>query len=171
MRILAPADFFQNFGGVAFRRRFIPYVLNFPLGINPVGHSDNSEKRFPKETFHSARAVGFDHFELRVGEQREIQIVFLFEFCLALDGIGAASQNHSVQFVELLLRVAKLGRFVGSTGGHGLREEIQHNIFPVEIPEGDLSSVVRFYFEVRRSFANFKYFAHASLRSISVAAI
>jgi hypothetical protein len=62
--------------------------------------------------------------EFGISEQRKVQVVFGFELRLCLDGIGAAAGNCGVQCVELLDGVAELGRFVGSTRGVGLREEI-----------------------------------------------
>lgn len=76
---------------MAFGRRFFPNVLNFPLGIDPVRHPHDAKKRLSEETFHPPRAIGFNDFELRIREQREVQIVLLLEFCLTVDGIRAAS--------------------------------------------------------------------------------
>jgi hypothetical protein len=103
---------------------FVPHVLDFSFRTDPVGHAYDAEKRFSEETFHAARAIGFNGFEVRIGEQREIQIVFRLEFRLLLDGIRAAAENRSVQFVEFFLCVTKLGRFIGSTGRAGLGEKI-----------------------------------------------
>jgi hypothetical protein len=110
-------------------------VSYFRVRPNPVGHADDSEKRFSEKTFHAPRAVDFDRVEARIRKQRKIQIVFGFEFRLLLHGIRAASQNHRVQLLEFLLGVAKLGRFIGSTGRKRLRKEEKDHVFAAEIRE------------------------------------
>jgi hypothetical protein len=47
--------------------------------------------------------------------------------------IAACTQNHHAQLVELLLCVTKLGRFDGSTGGVGLREEKEEHALAAKI--------------------------------------
>ena len=143
-----------------FRRSFFPNVLDFPVGTDPVGHAHDSEERFSEETFHPPRTIGFDDFEFRIGEQREIQIVLLFEFRLTVDGIRAASQNHRVQLIEFFLRVAKLGRFIGSTRSHRLREEVEHYALAAQIFERDVFAVVSLHREFRRSGSYFENVAH-----------
>jgi hypothetical protein len=52
--------------------------------------------------------------------------------------IRAGAQDDRVQLVEFLLCVAKLGRFGGSTGSVGFREEKQHDAFAVKIVQGNI---------------------------------
>jgi hypothetical protein len=156
--------FFENLGGVSFGACFVPHMLDFSFGTDPVGHAYDTEKRFSEETFHAARAIGFDDFEVRIGEQRKIQIVFGFEFRLRLNGVGAAAENHGVDLVEFFLGVTKLGRFIGSTGRTGLGKEIQNYVFAAEILERNFLSVVGRQTEVRCALAFFQRLAHVSFR-------
>jgi hypothetical protein len=155
-----PRDFGEDFRGVPLGVCFVPHVADFPFRVDPVGHAHNAQEGFPEETLHPARAVSLDGFEVRIGEQREIQIVFLFEFCLPLNGVRAAAEDDGVQLVEFFLGVAKLGRFVGSTGSVGLGKEIQDDVFPAKILQRHFFPVISRQFEVRRSHAFFQRLPH-----------
>jgi hypothetical protein len=52
---------------------------------------------------------------------------------LRFHGIAACAKDHHSKFVELLLRVAKLGRFDGSTGSVGLWKEKEDHALAAEI--------------------------------------
>jgi hypothetical protein len=108
-------------------------MANCRVGPNPVGHAHDSEKGLAEKAFHSPCAVDFDCVEVRIRKQREIQIVLGLEFRLLLHGIRAASQNHRVQLLEFLLGVAKLGRFIRSTGRERLGKKEEDHVFAAEI--------------------------------------
>lgn len=127
---------------MALRVRFLPHVAYFRVRPNPVRHAHDSKKGFAEKTLHPPRAVDFDRVEARIREQREIQIVFGLELRLLLHGIRAASQNHGVQLFEFFLGVAKLGRFVGSTGRERLRKKEEDHILAAEIRERHLLAVI-----------------------------
>jgi len=57
----------------------------------------------------------------------------LLEFCLRRNRVRAASQNHGIQFVELLFRVAKLGRFRCSTRRQRLGKKVEDDALSPEI--------------------------------------
>lgn len=76
-------------------------IFHFAVGTHQHRAAHDSEIRFTEKTFHAARVVGFDGVEIRIAEQREIQFLLGLEFCLGLDRIRAAAQNHGVEFVEL----------------------------------------------------------------------
>ncbi len=154
-------DFFENFGGVAFRAGFVPDVAYFCVRPNPVRHAHDSEERFTEETLHAPRAVDLDGVEIRIRKQREIQIVLGLEFRLLLDGIRAASQNYGVQLVEFFLRVAKLGRLIRSTRRQRLGEKEKDHVFSAQVRQRDFLAVIGGQFEFRRPFANFQWLSHS----------
>jgi len=132
----------EDFGGVAFRGDFPPDFAEFPVGADPERRAHNAEERSSEETFHAARAVGFDDFEIRIGEQREIQIIFGLEFCLRFDRIAAATDNRGVRRLTLLERVAKADRFVRSAGRVGLGIKVEDDVLAAVIREGDGAAIV-----------------------------
>jgi len=102
-----------------------------------------------------ARAVGFNHLEVGIAEQRKIQFLFFLEAGLRFHGIATGSQDHDVELVELLLCVAKLGRFDGSTSGVGLGKEKQQHALATKLGERDVFAIVGLYFEIRSFIACF----------------
>jgi hypothetical protein len=135
---------------VAFRSCILPDFFDFSVRANQAGTADNPQKILSQKTFHAARAVGFDHFEIRVAEEREVELVFGFEFGQDVLGIRAAAQDDGIELVELRLGVAKLGRFVRSTGCESLGVEKQHHVPPMKLGEGNFRAVVRGQAEGRR---------------------
>jgi hypothetical protein len=55
----------------------------------------------------------------------------------------------------MLLCVAKLGRFDGSTGGVGLGKEVEQHALAAKIAERDVFAIVGLYFEIRSFIASF----------------
>jgi hypothetical protein len=70
-----------------------------------------------------------------VAEQREIESLFRPEFGEVFFRVGAGAQNQYADFVEVLLCVAKLGRFGCSTGCIGFREEKEDDTSSAKIRE------------------------------------
>ena len=153
-------DFLKHFGRVALRVRLLPHVAYFRVRPNPVRHAHDSEEGLAEKTFHAPRAVDFDGVEVRVRKQRKIQIVLRLEFRLLFHGIRAASQNHRVQLLEFFLGVAKLGRFIRSTGRERLGKKEEDHVFAAEIRERHLLAVIGGQIEFRSPLANFQYVAH-----------
>ena len=100
-------DRFEYFGGVAVHLDLVPNPGDAAVGLDQKRAAHNAQKRLPEKTFHAARVIGLDGVELRVAQQRKIQILFSVKFRLRLDRIAAAAQNHGADFVELRLQVAK----------------------------------------------------------------
>lgn len=125
-----------------FGRYLIPHFPNLSVLSDPKRHPHDAEERFPKERFHPTRAVGFDHLELSIGEEREIQPVLAFEFRLCLNRIPTAPNDGRIQRLEAADRVTKLGRFVRSTGRVGLRKKIEDQILATKLAERNRTPVV-----------------------------
>jgi hypothetical protein len=120
---------------VAFGRDVVPQSANSAVLADPERHAHDAEERFAEEGFHAPRAVGLDDFEFRVGEQREIQLVLGLELRLCFNGVAATTDDRGIQLLELVGGVAKLGRFIRSTGRVGFREEIENQILSTKIGE------------------------------------
>jgi hypothetical protein len=147
----------QHFFGVALRRDVVPDFVDLAVAADPERHAHDAEERFSEERFHPARAIGFDHVELRVGKQREIQFVLGLELRLCFDGIAAAADDGRVELFECADGVTKLGRFVRSTGRVGFRVEIKDQILPAKIAERNRLAVVGRCAEVGRFVAFFEH--------------
>ena len=94
-------------------------------------------------------AVGFDGLVAGIAEQRKIEPIFGLEQGLRLHGISAHAKDGHVELFELLLCVAKLGRFDDSTGSVGFGEEEQQNALPSEVFERNRVVFVRLQAERR----------------------
>jgi hypothetical protein len=145
---------------MAFHVHLVPHMTDLAIVADPIGHAHDAEKRLSEETLHPPRAVGFDHLELWVREQRKVQIVLFPEFFQQLLAIGAAAEDYGVQPVEFFLCVAKLGRFVGSTRRHRLGEEIEDYILAAEIGKRYFLAIIRGYPKFGCALANLKWFGH-----------
>ena len=127
---------------MAFRSYVVPDVLDLAVGADEKRAAHNSQERFAEEIFHAPRAVGFDHFKIGIAQQRKIQLLLFLEAGLRFYGIPAGSEDNHIQLVELLLCVAKLGRFGRSTGGVGLGKEEEHDAPAAEIGKGERCAFV-----------------------------
>ncbi len=87
---------------------------------------------FPRKCFHSPRAVQFQHFEIGVGNQREVQLETRAELGVRFRIAAAAADDHRVVLFKFLEGVTKLGRFVRSTGGIRFGEEIEDHVLAAE---------------------------------------
>lgn len=94
-------------------------------------------------------AVGFDGLVAGIAEQRKIEPIFGLEQGLRLHGISAHAKDGHLELFELLLCVAKLGRFDDSTGSVGFGEEEQQNALPSEVFERNRVVFVRLQAERR----------------------
>jgi hypothetical protein len=145
----------EDFGGVAFGFDVVPGVLDLAVCADQERAAHDAQEGFPEEPFHATRTVGFNHLEVGIAEEREIDFLLFFEGRLGLDGIAAGSQDDHAQLIELLLCVTKLGRFGRSTRCVGLREEIKEYALAAEVRQRNLIAIVRFQAKVRRFVTNF----------------
>lgn len=116
----------------------VPDVFELAVQANEEGAADNAEKRAAKEFLHAPRAVGFDRFQVRIAEEIEVEFLFGFEGGLCFDRIAAHTKDDHAKLIELLLCVAKLGRFRRSTGSVCFRIEKENDPFAEEVRERDL---------------------------------
>lgn len=131
----------QYFSGVILGAGFFPHAFDVAIGADEERAAHDAEKRLAEELLHAARAVGFDGLEFRVAEQREIDFEALLELEHGVLRIAAAAENGRVGLIELLFRVAKLGRFADSTAGVGLDEEIEHHALAAKIAQRHLPAL------------------------------
>lgn len=135
---------------MAFRLGVGPNHLDLSIWADEYRAAYDPQKRLPQEALHAARTIGFDHFEVGVAEQREIQLELRLKLRQRLDGIGATAGNRDSQLVELRLRVAKLGRFRGSTGCERFRKEIKDQPLTAKIGKRHFATVIRWKREIGR---------------------
>ena len=127
----------QDFGGVAFGSDDGPDRRNFAGFADQERTSHDAHEFASHELPLLPRTVSFAGLVAGIAKQREIESIFGLEQGLCIDGVGAHAQDGDLEFVELFLCVAKLGRFDDSTGSVGFGEEEQQNAFPLEIFERD----------------------------------
>ena len=101
----------------------VPHLLNLAVGSDQEGAPHDPLKGAAHEFLHAPDAVGFEHFVVGIAEQREIKFLFRPEFGEVLFWVATSTQDQHADFIEVLLCVAKLGRFGCSTGSVGFREE------------------------------------------------
>jgi hypothetical protein len=121
-----------------------PNFLDFAGLADKEGAANDAHEGAAHELFFLPGAEFCDGLVGGVGKQRKIELVLGLERGLRFDGIGAHAEDSHAEFVELLLCVAKLGRFDGSTGGVGFGVEKEENALALEVSQGDKRVVVRF---------------------------
>jgi len=57
---------------VALGRDLVPDFADFAVCPDPERHAHDSEEGFSQKAFHPPRAIGFDHLELGIREQRKV---------------------------------------------------------------------------------------------------
>lgn len=118
---------------MSFRRGRIPNFLELAIHPDEKRAANNAEKGLTEEFLHAARAVGFNGFEFGIAEQIEVELLLSLECGLRFDGIAACAEDDDIKFVEVFLRVTKLGRFGGSTGSVGFGIEKEHDALAKKI--------------------------------------
>ena len=146
------------------------FGLGPDLGDAPIPSDDkraahDAQKRFAEKLLHAPRVVGFDGLELRIAQQREVEVEFRGELCLRRHAIGAAAQDDRASLIELWFGVAKLGRFVDSTGSVGFGIEIENQVPPAIIRERDDFAVIGLYAKAWSLVAFFQHAVYSLLRS------
>jgi hypothetical protein len=142
---------------VALGGRRVPDSFDFTVWADEKCAADDAHEGLAQEFLHASRAVGFDHFEIGIAEEIEVEFLLGFEFGLGGDGIAASAEDDGVELIELLLRVAKLGRFRGSTGSVGLGIEKEDDAAAVEVGERDVGAGIIFEAECGGFVAGFQH--------------
>ncbi len=139
-----------------------PEFLDFAGFADEEGAADDAHEGAAHELFFLPDAEFLDGFVGRVAEQGEIEILLGLEGGLGCDSVGAHAEDGHIKLVELLLCVAKLGRFNRSTGGVGFGVEEEENALAGEVFEREFAAIVGWeakgggfgaYFEHGNSFA------------------
>ncbi len=74
----------------------VPDAFEFAVGADKKGAADDAQERAAEESFHAARTIGFDGFEIGVAEKIEIEFLLGFETGLGFHGVAAhAKDNYS----------------------------------------------------------------------------
>lgn len=128
---------FQNFCGVAFGFDGGPHRFDFSGLADEKGAANDAHEFASQELFLLPDAVGLDGFVVGIAEQGKIESVFGLEQSLRFNRIRARAEDGDFQPIELLLCVAKLGRFDDSTRGVGFGEEKEEDAFALEVFERD----------------------------------
>src|SRR5947209_17558336 len=93
------------------------------------------------------------HTSVIVAEQREVQVVLVLEFHMALRVVAAHAEDDRSLRRDASKVVAETARFLRATGRVVFRVEIEDDFLAAEVFQGDLLSAVRGQREVRRPFA------------------
>lgn len=96
------------------------------------------------------RAVGFGNAMAGIDQQRERQIVFGFEFHMAIQAIRADAEHHRIFFFDVEIVIAKAACLPGSAGGIIFGIEIENNAPAAKIAELDFHVGVGQRLEIRR---------------------
>jgi hypothetical protein len=132
-----------------------PEFLDFAGFADEEGAANDAHKGSAHELFFLPGAEFCDGLVGGVGEQRKIELVLGLERSLRFDGIGAHAEDSHAEFFELLLCVAKLGRFDGSTRSVGFGVEKEENALALEVRQGDKRVIVGFETEAGSFVAGF----------------
>jgi len=127
---------------VAFGSNDGPEFFDFAGFANEEGAADDAHEGAAHELFFLPDAELLDGLVSRIAEQGKIESVLFLEPSKRFDGIGAHAEDGHVELLELLLCVAKLGRFDGSTGSAGFGEEKEEDALTGEVFERDFLAFV-----------------------------
>jgi hypothetical protein len=141
-------DVGEDFGGVAFGFYVVPGLLDFAVGADEVGDARDALEAATHEFLQAPGAVGLQHFVSGIAEQREIQLLLGFKAGQDLFLVRAGAQYGHAGFFKLRFCVAKLGRFSGSTGCVGFREEKEEDAVALKVLERNEFLFVGFQDEV-----------------------
>jgi len=132
----------EDFGGVTFGFDGGPEFLDFAGFADEERAAHDAHEGAAHELFSLPDAEFLDGLVGGVAEQGEIEILLGLEGGLGCDSVGAHAEDGHIKLVELLLCVAKLGRFNRSTGGVGFGVEEEEDAAASEVFEGELLAFV-----------------------------
>jgi hypothetical protein len=89
-------DALKDGGGVAFGFDEGPDFFDFAVLADEEGAADDAHEGAAHELFFLPGAELFDDFVIGIAEQREIELLFLFEGGLGFDGIGAQAEDGDI---------------------------------------------------------------------------
>src|SRR6516162_2099192 len=156
---------------MALRRDFFPNSANDTVRSDPVGDPHNSEKGFPKKRLHPAGPECFDHIEIRVRQQGELDLVSGLELRLRVNRIAATPDHRGVRRLELFERATEFNGFVRAARGVGFRIKIEDKILPLVIRRGNRRTIVGRGAKLRRGVACFQHGVSISSRSYSASTL
>jgi hypothetical protein len=114
----------HHFFGVALGLDLVEDVLDLAVRTDQECGSFDSQNFFAVEVFFLDDAVSVRDLLIDVGQEREWQVVLVFEFLLCLGRIVGNAQDDSVDLAESGEALAKLASLDGSTGCICFRIEI-----------------------------------------------
>ena len=95
------------------------------IGRDDERRSEDAHVLAPEQRLLSPDPVALGDGVIRVGNERERQIVLLLELLVRLDRIGADAEDGRIESLELREGVAKLARLYSSTRRVVFRIEVQ----------------------------------------------
>jgi hypothetical protein len=117
------ADSLEHFAGVALHAHFVPDFLNFAIRTDQKSAPYDSFENPAHEFLRAPDAIFFDHLVSRIAQQRKIEFLLFLEVGQSLFRVRTRAQDNDILLIEVLLCVAKLGRFCRSTRRVGLGKE------------------------------------------------
>ena len=90
--------------------------------------------------FHDAKSLR--DFLVRVGQQREGQIVLLLKFLLRLRRVGRYAEQHRARLLHLFVCVAEPASFDRSTGSVGAGKKVENDGFAPQVVQRKLFFVL-----------------------------
>ena len=120
---------------MTFHPHFVPDFLDFAVRPNQKSAPHDSFENPAHKFLRAPYAIFFNHLVSRIAQQRKVEFLLFLEVGQSLFRIRARAQNSHILFIEVLLCVAKLGRFRASTWRIGLGKEKKHHALSLEILE------------------------------------
>jgi hypothetical protein len=102
---------------VPFDRNFRPDLLYLPVGTDEERGALHAFAHLSIHIFLDDNSEGITQAGIRIGNEREVDSVFLLELLVRGDRVSTDPNDLYVFLFELRQGVAKLRRFVGSTRG------------------------------------------------------
>ncbi len=110
-------------------------VLRMPRHADFRPHLDHRSGFIDQKRRALRHAKGLAQLSIDVGEQRERNVVFLFELLMRRNRVAADADDFGISASEPVVGVAELRRFTGSTRRIVLGIEPQHQVAPAKIIE------------------------------------
>ena len=108
---------------------------------------------------HFCNAIGIEHGFRFVGREREFELMFGLESCVACHRIGRYAENCRAGLFEFAPQAIKFDRFLGAAGGIVFRIEVKNKLSAGEACERNPGSGIVRQREIRRLVARRQLFA------------
>ena len=118
------------------------HARDLAVGADQEGGALDADAGFAVHVLFFEHTISLRELLVGVGQQRERQVILVFELLLPFRAVGRDAQDDGAGVLDFAVCVAEPARFNRSTGSVGLGEEVEDDVPAAVIFKGDALAVL-----------------------------